>query len=292
MRKVPVFEVIRFAWRFLFHEFGTIVRLIWFPLLIVAVVQYAAAYLNIEGQVEAGRFDRPAEGSFLRDLASMAVSVVGYSMALVAIHRIILFDDRRPGTFLLFSFARAERVFMGFALIIVLVVFVGSAILGGFGVATGMIASAPGLFVAIAALLVVVGVYFFTRLLPLYPVMVVEKRLNFRAAFALSRGNFWRLFWVTGLGMLPVIVVWGVAAGIYASVSVGGIKALVQASDNPVRAAGDAIQSYLLGMSIGGYIFSIIQVGLGVPLICYSYKALRNIGPFEYLDERANSAQA
>lgn len=229
----------------------------------------------------------------LRQLIVGAVSVVGYSMAVVAIHRVILFDDRRPGTFLLFSFAPAERLFMGFAVIVGIAVFVAVAVLGGFGAATGMVAAAPRLFAAVLLIAALVGLYFAIRLLPLYPVIVVEKRLNFRAAFALSRGNFWRLFWTTGLGALPVVIVWGVAAGIYTSVSLGGIRALVSASDNPVRAAGDAIQFYVLGISIGGYVASIVQVGLGVPLICYSYKALRNIGPFKYLDEqRPYSAEA
>jgi hypothetical protein len=214
---------------------------------------------------------------------SGVVSLVAYSMVAVVLHRLILFDDRKSGTLLLFSLKRTEWLFIGFAVLIWIAVLVAAVAIGAIGALTSAVGSAIPIVLGVVALLA--GIYLWTRLMPLYPVIVVEKRLDFRAAFDLSRGNFWRLFGVSALGMLPVAIVFFIVFSAHAFFALRGLNELASSSSDPVRTVADAIERYLLQMSIGSFVASVIGTGLGIPLICYSYKALRNIGPFEYLEE-------
>ncbi|MCP4381868.1 MAG: hypothetical protein GY798_10745 [Hyphomicrobiales bacterium] len=287
MRKVPVLEVIKYAYRFLFGEFGTIVRLTWFPLLVIAIVGYAVGYQTIEAQVSSGDFAQPSLNQLILSLIGWVVSAAGYAMVAVALHRVILFNDRKHGTFLLFSFKRTEWLFVAFGLLAIVAIFVAVIFVAGFGLGTGVAEASPSFFGIIIVVLTLGGMYLYVRLWPLYPVMAVEKQLNFKRAFDLSRGNFWRLFGVSILGVLPLVVVILAIQSIVASPMTAIAQEAAQAGN--VRAFGDALQSLNTLNSVAMYFFSIIGTGLSIPLICYAYKALRNIGAFEYLDEATGS---
>ncbi|SDB13408.1 hypothetical protein [Bauldia litoralis] len=283
MRRVPVLEVVKFAYLFLFHEFGTIFRLVWFPLAIVALLGFAQGYLGIEAKVAAADFTYEPPSAAIFNLLVQIVSIVAFAMTAVALHRVILFNDRLPGTWLLFSLKRPERLFIGLSFLIGLVAIVAVAIPAVLAANTG--ASAAGILIGVT--LLGIGAYLVVRLWPIYPIIVVEGRFSFREAFALSKGNFWRLVAVGTLGMLPVMIVGGVATLLFTRFYLAGVDEWAAASDDPFRSAGDALQTYLAVVSISGFLFSVVATGIGVPLICYSYKALRNIGAFEYLDENA-----
>lgn len=289
MQNVPVFEVIQYSYRFLFSEFRTILRLTWFPLLVATLVQLAVDFRSIDAHVAAGGFDRTLPGDLWWGILSSAVSALVYAMVAVALHRLILFDDRKPGTLLLFSLGRTEWLFIALALIAFAV---GAVVLGPLVALRAAMSPAPDnpsilllpviilTFVAVAA-----GAYWWTRLMPLYPVMVVEKRLDFRAALDLSRGNFWRLVGVFLLGSLPVAIVFVIVSQVLFHGMVGDLTEIATVSVNPVQAVGDALKRYQLPLAIVGYAGSIVWTGLGVALICYTYKALRDIGPLVHLEE-------
>lgn len=281
MRKVPVIAVVRFSYLFLFREFPTIVRLTWFPLLIAAVVTAVLEYRSIEKKVVAGDFtDQFDPGGLL----AAALGIIMYSIVAVALHRVILFNDRQPGRYFvgMRKTNRAERLFIGFGAIFFFAVV---AMTVGGSVFAHQLLNSPGLIVLGALIPLAAVIYLMVRLIPLYPVMVVEERMDFSQAFALSRGNFWRLFAVILSEIIPFALILGALSFFYASNSVESAIEAVRASDDPMRTLGDIHHQLNIMTSLVSYALSIVSTGIGIPLICYSYKALRNIGPFEYLDE-------
>ena len=212
--------------------------------------------------------------------------VIGISCAIIAValHRLILLNDRRPRTYFLFSLKRTEWLFIALSFLF----FVAPlAVVFGFGIighVSGAIEASPTLTWMIAVLLVITGVYFYFRLLLLYPIIAVEKRLNIKSALTLSDWNFWRLFSVIVLGTLPYAIVF--FAVFFFSIGVIRDWAGIVIGERPDR---DILYQFLHAIvflvSILSFVFSIASFGFIVPLLCYAYKALRNISPYEYLDE-------
>ena len=284
MHKLPVGPTIRTAYQFLFVEIGTIIRLSWFPLLVAAVVQTLAARASIDAMVASGAFATPDARlpPTLWDLASTIVEVVAYAMVAVAIHRIILFGDRRPGTYLLVSFGRAELLFM--IIPVIAIVVVSAIAFAGIGIALNLGGpspqASPVLFLLIFAIVIVL-VYFAVRLSLVYPIIVAEGRFDLGQSWALSAGNFWRLFWTFALGSLPLAIV---AVVFFFLVSMIVFPMLMRSGlgGTPEQLAATVKEAIIYQAAIG-YVLTVGSVALGVALLCFSYKALRGIGSNDLL---------
>ncbi len=279
MNKLPVFQTIGHAYRFARREVWTIIRLAWFPILVVSIVQYGAAYALIDAIMASGGATSPASVA-VSSLLTYAVSVIGGSMVAVALHRVILFGDRKPGTYILFSFGRAERLFMAFSVIVLIAGFVAVIAIG---IVAGVTGSPRGLLLILVVVVFGFLAYLSVRLTPLYPVMVVDGRLDFQQSFDLSRGNFWRLFGVLFIGLIGAGVALAIARGLLSIVANRVVGQSGTGTPVSLQAAGEALQSMLPFQTGLAFVSSIVLVGLGVPLICYSYKALRNLGPDDLL---------
>src|ERR1051326_777709 len=74
----------------------------------------------------------------------------------------------------------------------------------------------PPLTSLLSLLVIVVAIVFvFVRVAPIYPIAVADNRLDFRQAWELTSGRFWRVFAVFGLGMLPLGGVVAAAEGVF-----------------------------------------------------------------------------
>jgi hypothetical protein len=287
VRKLRIWATLRTAYQFLAIEFWTLVRLSWFPLLVSAVVQYVAKRQSIDATLAAGGFR--SDGVKLVptwwDPATFVVDTVVYSMVAVAIHRIILFGERRPGTYLLIAFGRAELLFMIIPAIIFFVVFAGT--FGGVGIAWlfGLLSAAASSsdlkFLLLAPWLVLI-VWATMRSVLIYPIIVAENRFHLRESWQLSKGNFWRLFWAFLFGFLPPIVVllvlYGLSARLLFPLAAGQVP-----PGSSIEEIAQALKGALLYESILTYLWSLVSVALGVALLCFSYKALKGIGSNELI---------
>jgi hypothetical protein len=288
MHKLPVGPTIRTAYQFLSVEMGTVIRLSWFPLLIAAVVQALATRASIDAMVANGAFMTPGGGSApstIWDLAAIVVMVIAYAMVAVAIHRIILFGDRRRGTYLLVSFGRAELLFMVIPVIVVIVVaLIGS---GGLGVAylLGAFESQGAndalMFVPLAIFLVM-G-YFAVRLGLVYPIIVAENRFDIGQSWKLSAGNFWRLFWTYFLGSLPLLIVTLVLMFLLSMIILPMVMRSGLEATASVEQIAASVKDAIIYQAALSYLLTVISVALGVALLCFSYKALRGIGSNDLL---------
>jgi hypothetical protein len=80
--RLPVFATVASAYRFLFREFATVVRLAWFPMLVVAIVQYFAAQAALDALAAGGGMnDQPIVSPY--DLAEWLVQIVAFAICIV-----------------------------------------------------------------------------------------------------------------------------------------------------------------------------------------------------------------
>jgi hypothetical protein len=278
---LPVFATIAAAYRFLAREIATVVRLAWFPLIVVAIVQYFSAEAMLDG-LSAG-VDGTTEQTLASpyDLIEWVVQILVVAIVGVSLHRLILFGDHKPGQYIAFAFGRSEVFFVVLQVILFAgFLFVGLAWAIAFGngaaPATGWSAMSP---VLIMVLNVVVLIYLCTRLSLLYPIVVAENRLDFLRGLELTRGQFWRLLAVLLLGFLPLALLLGALEG--------GLWLLVSSDLPPAEAPGEEAVAIAKGMVIYQvgifYVGAILASGMTAALLSFSYKALRGMKPDDLL---------
>lgn len=273
MIMLPVFATIATAYRFLFHKFWLILRLSWLPLLIVTGAQY---FSDRTDSSTAGPFE-----DLILQIALSCVQAIGYSVVAVALHRIILFGERKDRANEL-SLGRVELLFVlaPIAVFLIVVVGIGVPFAGVVGIAIALgFAEALN---AIGAILVLIffflSLYLFVRLMLLYPLAVILKRLAFSQSWIISRDNFWRLLGVMFLGSLPFFIAALVVEipilrshGFFSKLTVEGVRRLRE----------DLAEA----MVAFNYIASLVGLPLGVALLCYSFKALAGFAPDENIIE-------
>ncbi len=284
MYPLPGIGVIRRSYGFVSAEFGTIVRLSWFPLLIVAVGQYLVDRAEVDSVISALQTMNPAvlgQTQWL-PLFSGLLSVVAVSIVAVAIHRVILFGDRKPGTYIYFAFGKVEALFI----VLPLLIFVAAIILS---IPAGLAAAAidsrsPVIYIAAIAIPVLIVGFFSIRLSPLLPIAVVEERYDFRQAWDLTESNFWRLLGTFILGWLPFIVVL-LGIGFVVGAIAGTSSLTVTAKPEEVIAALRRWADFLPLVAVINYVVLIVAGAVGVALLSFSYKALKGLGPEDMLPQ-------
>src|SRR6476620_2171833 len=123
MRKLPVLAITGRVYAFLWNELGTIVRLAWLPLLLVAVAGYVSSvllghYFELPGESQNLKpVVKGLPGFALKNTVAAIIDLIGLAIAAVAWHRVILFGDRRPGSSAYLSFGKVEGLFILFAII-------------------------------------------------------------------------------------------------------------------------------------------------------------------------------
>jgi hypothetical protein len=271
MHKLPVMATAGEAYRFLLREFGTIVRLTWLPLLILAVIQYFAARAQFDALRESlasGGSLEASAGPFWQGL-ELIVALAGGAIVAVALHRVILFGDRKPGSYFHLAFGKVELLFAVVPVAIFVAMFVAFIAL------TPLLAVIPTFIFGVIAMIFIAAVVFVAvRLSVLFPVMVVEQRVDAAQAWRLSAGNFWQLLGVWLVVFIPAAVVVGI-------VMFGFFRPPWPEGDarDSIRAVVDYMESGLLVQTVLGFVWSIVLGALGVAVLSYSYKALNGRAP-------------
>ncbi|NWG23342.1 MAG: hypothetical protein HXY30_02815 [Pseudorhodoplanes sp.] len=279
MHKLPVFATVGRAYSFLVNECGTIVRLSWLALLLVTLVQYFAARATYEEMVAAleARNLAAASGPRMWEAVSGIFGVVGTAVVAVALHRVILFGDRKDNQYYYLGFGRVELLF------VLLPVAIGAIFLALSFLSAESDEESP--FV-LAAFAVIVFAFFYVmvRLSLIFPIVVVEGRYDFGQAWALTRGNFWRLFATWLVAVIPLLLIFMLLASLFGGLAgVGGMFEASQ-SDDPVgatlRAAVETAEAaFSFPMIVLGFAFSLVSGAVGVAVLSYSYKFLCGFAP-------------
>jgi len=274
MRQLPAIEVVKQSYRFLSSELATVIRLAWFPLLIVSAVQYFVERQSLEGMIvamQSGDVFAALSQPRWPALVATLLALLGGAIVAVAIHRVILFGDRKEGTFIYFAFGKVEALFALLPIIVgvIAVILFGSAFVAGFTPDEGPNLVVLGVAVAAALILVFLSV----RFAMLWPIVVVEERYDFGQAWEMSRNNFWRLFGAFILAVLPFIVVMLVA-----SIALQGGMATIRTPDEIVPALEHILGLLPIQVAVT-YVITILLTGMSVAVLSYAYKALKGYGP-------------
>jgi len=278
MHDLPVIATTRAAYGLVLRELPTILRLSWATLVVVALVEYLLAR-TVLGQMGSalGRSDIVAAAAIARDPLWLAIKfgadAIGTAIVAVAIHELVLFDDRKDGQYLYLAFGRRHALFalLGVAWAAITVPF-ATIVISPFGEPTS------GLAPFFATLAFVVAIYVAIRLWPVLPIIIVRDRFDLAAAWTMTRSRFWSLLALAVLGSIPI----GLVALMVDSV-LPPFDSLMDAITGPrvrMPTLGDATnavrraQTWLWVRALFDFATSIVYTAIAVALISYAYKAL------------------
>jgi hypothetical protein len=225
MNKIPVIQTIKESYRFTFGGLGTVIGLIWLPIILLTVGGYFITDQYISGMSGALQSGDLAQSGplFLRLLSFGFVKIVLQAMIAVAIVHEILKPLKRP-LFLRFGLGPSEfRVVGGyFGLIALMIVFIVilvivsmiigfaiGAVLPAAGTAAGAVMSKPAAGIAVLAGLIgcFALIYIFARLgFLLAPAAVTEGGFGLERSWQLTQGNFWRIFAIALATLVPIAI--------------------------------------------------------------------------------------
>jgi len=278
VHKLPVLETAGRAYQFLLREAGTILRLSWLPLLVVTIIQYfviRAQFSAIRSALEAGKVGAMTGISpmWQWQFLNFVVTIFGTAVVAVALHRVILLGDRKPGRFAHVAFGRVEMLFALLPIIVMIPIFIVSVLV--FVLSAVVFPKSGYAFVLVAVVLLwAAAIFVIVRLALVFPLAVLEGRYNVSQSWSLTRGNFWRLVGLWLVALIPFAVV---VAIITAATS--PLPALGQGASKNVTGMFEQFESLLLIQTIVNYVWAIIGGALGVAVLSYSYKALSGIDP-------------
>jgi hypothetical protein len=302
VNKIPVVGTISKAYGFLIGEFLTILRLTWAPLLAEALVQYYFGPVTLEATIKAMQTDdqtRMMSVGPLPFLLGIVVVVVNV-MVLVALLRVVVSGDRKPGLFIYAWFGSAELRIIAVALLLGVgfaVAMVGAMIAL---VVLGMVATAlpvVGIVVVLACIgLIVALIWAAMRLSLVGPVIVAESGLGVERSWQLMRGNALRMFGIWLATVLPISIVAGIVSTMFYgadmpafpdltgmwNASHGDLKEFAQAFSQAMKpyqiAVAQAQLKHWLEICVFGFVTTMISTALyaGSTGSAYLHAAGRN----------------
>ncbi len=216
--KTPIMRPPLEAVLFGFERIGMVIRIAWLPILIVLLL-YGGSFALLAGGVDFTASDPEdaletafENGGFLAGYIALwtimpLVAMLILSCVYVAVIRASTFAYFEPPT-LPFYFALGPRelrffvtqflygIIIAFAAVIMAALVAGAV--GLTAVASDVVdGQAKALIIAPGALLAIwiflIWLWIVLRLLPVLPIAAVENRISFGDAWAMTRGNFWRL---------------------------------------------------------------------------------------------------
>lgn len=211
MTRIPVLATVSTAYGFLLGEIGTILRLVWAPLLVGAALSYFLGAPADPSSVpkDAGAALQQQGPQFLIGMVAFVTGI----MATVALMRVVVFGDRQPGLYVYLWLGSAELRLIAVTLLL-LIAFIAALFGAGlaFALLAVIVAAVPVLSILLLAAvgaLIFVSVWVPVRLSLVSAVVVAENNLGVERSWALTRGNAWRMFLIILLIYLPyAIVMW------------------------------------------------------------------------------------
>jgi hypothetical protein len=309
MNKLPVFSTIGQTFGFVVERrFFTLLRLVWFPSVIAMIVSMLPAiYLFAKFGTMPNQFQHKIVGGGVEftnmsdpvmtalELLNFVASTLLSAIIAVSIHRLILLDDRRPGTFFYFRLSKQEWLYiLAWVIYFIAIMFAFSPFFGHLAYVAadqlnganlqdpetvrrifGPVFDDPRTTIALC-LALLFALVVLVRFGLVFPTIVAENRLSFGRSWALTRGNFWRLiaFWllVGILGSILLLFLLSIVA-----LAVGGIVVAVMSGNETVGALGVLVLA--VPAAAGFLVYFVVAVAIFVAALSFSYQALAGDTP-------------
>lgn len=218
MNKIPILGTLSRGYGFLIGDFITIARLSWAPLLAATLVQYYYGFQTLEASIKALQSDDQSRMLSLGPMPFLlgVVVVVVNVMVFVALLRVVVSGDRKPGLWIYAWFGGAElRIIAVYLLLGIALAFavVGAMMVLIILAALSKAVPVIGIFILLACVALIVALFWAgLRLSLLVPVIVTESGLGVERSWQLTRGNALRLLVIWIATMVPLYVVTSVAS--------------------------------------------------------------------------------
>jgi hypothetical protein len=291
MDKIPVGATVARAYNFAFGQFFKILGIMWLPWAIVAALGFLMFRQSTAFMTAAAGGGSPEAGSVLLLLIPFyIVMIVLIAMQMVGITEEVL-GRRRGSPYFYFNIGRSLWLTAASFLLLMVAIILGGIAVGivvGLLSALVLTAGAGGALVAMLAIIAAYcGLIFVMVRLSflIVPVVVAEDRMGLPRAWALSRGNFWRIFVILLAVIGPAIIlelvfVFGfLFHGMPPIVPAGSSPAQQQAAQAAVQAWSAGIASRMTGFWYITYplflVFMVIFYGLIASSEAFAYRALR-----------------
>jgi hypothetical protein len=266
MKKIPIVQTIKAAYGFVFTHLGTIIGLIWVPMVLVTVLGFF-----VEQRYYAAAADALASNNFTR-LGPSVISLLCYFVAAILLYAVmyvpvmqLALGQRKDGALVHFALGPAEwrmfRALAGLAAFLVLPVLITAflfntvtALVGG-QIKSMLTAGGLEVLLALSYLAVVYIALRFVFLLP--AVAVNEQGPVLPRAWILSGGNFWRILAIMLATLGPVAPV--------AQIVLEGPSALIPSFANSAAMAAAQLHQISVNMPVSkGVDFLVAPLILGL----------------------------
>jgi hypothetical protein len=290
----PIFQITANAMWFCIANALTLLRLSWLPMTALIAATYGLAYAVAQvAPSAAGEIDP----YLLATSTEAALSGIALSIIAVHVHRIVLFDDHRPGVYFAFPFGRTEALYFLMGLLSILafgVVVLTPTIVYHLAMNTPLESLAPlwpgqesdgalpsdpltiavGIATRLAIFIAICWVVLRLSLWP--PAVVATNRLALRHALDLSKGRalamlgvLWAAgisYVVIGVGLIAAVNTLGVQAGYDL---VGAYNAMSLDEKIAAASAGRPISPFIVAFE---FVYLLTATAYGVAILSYAYK--------------------
>jgi hypothetical protein len=185
---LPVFKIIGRALVFEATHLFTLFRLTWLPLAALLATQVAAGQLIAQATGAASTGDFETGQRFVLDALGVLLQALPFTAVATSVHRLVYFDDRRPGVYFAFAFGATELRYLASCIAVIALAGLPVAVTMALAYLTRAVELGGALVVMLLA-----GYVFFIfmtlRLLILPAQTVATGRLSIRDAFSLSQGH-------------------------------------------------------------------------------------------------------
>jgi len=286
MRKIPVWKTVAQGYAFTFGQLGTIIGLIWLPMVIAAVAGYfvmSQYYSALPPAIEEGDPAAAGRAALIVILWSV-ISLMLSSIMYTAVTRQAL-GLRHGPALISFHFGACEwRVFGALAALIAILILFLSIYLSAMGLLLKQTApgAPPNMGAGPLALVFLPALFYAMVRLSflLIPATVAEGTIGLARSWQLSGGNFWRIVLIGIATLAPLFILAGVAeiailgtgALVPHNVPAGDADAQLRELVREMRAASPHMP-LLYGFS---FLIAPLGMGLGLSPAAFAYLALKN----------------
>lgn len=272
MNKLPVGKTISDAYGFTFSHLGTIIGLIWFPMVISTLLNFLP---ELAGNYSDGSGNVVASGA-VENLAVLLLTLLLSAVMYVAVARQALGLRQGPAVF---HFALGQPEFRVYGALLIIYFLIGIAALAQVEAqSVGGQAALFASFTVLPGILFVIYVVIRFGFL-LVPAVVAENRLDFAHIWSLTRGNFWRILAVVAAIAIPLWLVESTAALALMGRELQAALPPAQATDRQVieqhmMLIEDVFRHHMPELMGIGLILAPFSLGLTLAASASAYRAL------------------
>ena len=208
--KIPFFETIILAYRFLSDQSRDFINLALLPVVVLAILDTLVAVSLPDGGDAGGT--ATTGGSVIGGLVGIILNIGAGVMFAVAWHRRFLVPQEGASVYRAYRWRARHSKFLFVSIAIGLLVLLAALI----PILVGVLLGPVGVILFVGAILI--AGLMSARLSMLLPAIAVDDLMNFNQAWELAHGNAWRIFGAFVLAAIPI----GLATSI-ANLVLGGV---------------------------------------------------------------------